>query len=536
MGHTILFENQKKRSDYPFWMLFCFALFNFWQMGFIYFLGPALSVNGRTPLPISVDNITVLIALAYVCSILLMSMIPQYIIKIARITTFLSLITAVGLFLPLPDDVLRLLIYISAFLCCVMIGFETFVMTNFFSEQSTITHLTAAYAIALAMIALIQSDFMPITFSTFRVTIVIALILLLVFYVRMPGKTQDCPRYVKKSDAFSAPKKLLIGTFIIVFVASLMGVSGPSISEEVEHGIFIMYTTDAIAGFFVYFLYRKVKIHPIRSISVCISLGGIGFLLMFVATHVPVLAYISCALIGFGMLACQMLPLYGVILMKSYPSRFLSPIIIGLALVAVLVQSTLVEMFRTAPTLLYLVYAIIMVILVIIYLQAEPYFLYTLHRKIPEIRTEETEIGDETIAETGDEATQQVSKEKTLEIREEKLETITPTTEQNIVNTVEPSISKAATISPELETAVTAEKIEDKPKSIPSPLGSLTKRELEVVDLIGYGYSNADIAKILFISVHTVNDHTKNVYRKMNVHSRFELTALVNRLKSQEQE
>lgn len=60
-------------------------------------------------------------------------------------------------------------------------------------------------------------------------------------------------------------------------------------------------------------------------------------------------------------------------------------------------------------------------------------------------------------------------------------------------------------------------------------LDCLSKRELEVVDLIAEGYSNADIAKILFISVHTVNDHTKNIYRKLDVHSRFELTALVNK-------
>ena len=64
------------------------------------------------------------------------------------------------------------------------------------------------------------------------------------------------------------------------------------------------------------------------------------------------------------------------------------------------------------------------------------------------------------------------------------------------------------------------------------PLSFLSKRELEVTELLVRGYSNSDIAKMLFISEHTVKDHTKHIYRKMNVHSRFELAALVTRLKN----
>jgi len=51
------------------------------------------------------------------------------------------------------------------------------------------------------------------------------------------------------------------------------------------------------------------------------------------------------------------------------------------------------------------------------------------------------------------------------------------------------------------------------------------------VDLIARGYSNAEIASVLVISVHTVNDHTKKIYRKLNVHSRLEVAALANRQK-----
>lgn len=477
MSNFIIFENQKKIKNYPFWMLLCFSMFCFWQMGFIYFMGPSLTINGRTPLPISMDNITTLIALSYVFSILFMIFLPSRVIWAQRISTVISMATAIGLFLPLPDEALRMLIYAHVFFCCFMIGFETFLMINYFSEENTVTHLTAAYGVSLILISIVQNDFIPITFPVFRIITVIALILLFVFFFRMPAKKELCPRYVKKNDEINKPEKLLIGTFVLVFVSAVMAVSGPSISGEVKHGVFITYLVDAIASLLIYFIYKKFGIHPFRLISICIGMGSIGFLLMFAATDVPELASVACGFIGIGMLPCQMLPLYGVVLMKSYPSRFLSPIIIGLSLVAVLVQGSMVEIFRNSPSMLNLVYAVIMVALVIIYLQIEPYYLYTLKRKIPEA--------------------------------EEILQPVAADTEETFV--------------PDNDSIT--EKKED------SVLAFLSKRELEVVDLIAGGYSNGDIAKMLYISVHTVNDHTKNIYRKLDVHSRYELTALVNKLK-----
>ncbi|MBE6954251.1 MAG: helix-turn-helix transcriptional regulator [Ruminococcaceae bacterium] len=68
------------------------------------------------------------------------------------------------------------------------------------------------------------------------------------------------------------------------------------------------------------------------------------------------------------------------------------------------------------------------------------------------------------------------------------------------------------------------------------PLLLLTKKEREVAELICLGYTNGDIAKLLFISEHTVKDHTKKIYPKVGVHSRMELAALVGRWKANEKE
>ncbi len=52
---------------------------------------------------------------------------------------------------------------------------------------------------------------------------------------------------------------------------------------------------------------------------------------------------------------------------------------------------------------------------------------------------------------------------------------------------------------------------------------SLTPREVEVLELLVEGYSTADAAKRLFISVHTLRIHVKNIYRKLSVRNKVEL-------------
>ncbi len=459
-------------------MLICFAMFAFWQMGFIYFVGPSLTVNGKTPLPIDMDNATALIAVCYILSILWMAFLPRTIIWTQRIATGIALVTAAGLFLPLPDEVMRFIIYVQIFCCSFMIGFETFIMVNYFSENSNIKHLTVAYGVSFFMIAILQNEFFSITFSTFRIIMIFALVLLFIFFLRMPVKKELQPRYVKKSDEITAPKRLLFGTYILVFVCSLMAVSGPAISGEIKHGVFITYMVDVIACFSLYVLYKKANIHPFRVIPVLVGLGGVGFLLMFAATQVPSLAYVSCGLIGLGLVPCQMLPLYGAVMMRSYPSRYISPIIIGLALVAVLVQGSMVEIFRATPTMLYLVYAVIMVILVFVYMQIESFFLFTLRRH---------------------NAGEGVKESNTAERMHEYCR---------------------------------AENEEHSNEETVDPLSILSPKEREVAQLICLGYTNKDIAKVLYISEHTVKDHTKKIYPKMGVHSRLELATLVGNFRA----
>jgi DNA-binding NarL/FixJ family response regulator len=54
---------------------------------------------------------------------------------------------------------------------------------------------------------------------------------------------------------------------------------------------------------------------------------------------------------------------------------------------------------------------------------------------------------------------------------------------------------------------------------------NLTKREMEILNLLIKGLSYKEIASAIFISIETLNSHIKNVYRKLNVHSRGELAS-----------
>ena len=74
-----------------------------------------------------------------------------------------------------------------------------------------------------------------------------------------------------------------------------------------------------------------------------------------------------------------------------------------------------------------------------------------------------------------------------------------------------------------------------KPKSSPDSFDSfvtrysLSERETDVARLVTKGYSADRIAEIMGLSVNTVRTHTKNLYRKLAIHSRQDLIDLAER-------
>jgi len=54
----------------------------------------------------------------------------------------------------------------------------------------------------------------------------------------------------------------------------------------------------------------------------------------------------------------------------------------------------------------------------------------------------------------------------------------------------------------------------------PDLIEPLSDRELEVLHLIAEGLTNPEIASRLFLSLHTVKTHARNIYGKLSVHNR----------------
>ena len=59
------------------------------------------------------------------------------------------------------------------------------------------------------------------------------------------------------------------------------------------------------------------------------------------------------------------------------------------------------------------------------------------------------------------------------------------------------------------------------------PLASLTAREREIALLVAAGRTNREVAEQLVLSARTIEAHLRNVYGKLGVRSRVELTRAV---------
>ena len=88
--------------------------------------------------------------------------------------------------------------------------------------------------------------------------------------------------------------------------------------------------------------------------------------------------------------------------------------------------------------------------------------------------------------------------------------------QEDILSAIRSVMSGKRIVSPEI--ASTLSLTDDRPE--------LSARQIEVLNLAAKGFSNADIGRILGISVNSVKDHLKTIFARLDVTSRTEATAL----------
>jgi two-component system response regulator DesR len=68
------------------------------------------------------------------------------------------------------------------------------------------------------------------------------------------------------------------------------------------------------------------------------------------------------------------------------------------------------------------------------------------------------------------------------------------------------------------------------PRKSEQPVPLISGREREVLDLISAGATNREIADRLFLSPHTVKEHTSTLYRKLGARNRAEAVQIAQRI------
>lgn len=74
-----------------------------------------------------------------------------------------------------------------------------------------------------------------------------------------------------------------------------------------------------------------------------------------------------------------------------------------------------------------------------------------------------------------------------------------------------------------------AEPAEPAERALPPDAPRLTRRELEILRLAADGHSNAQLARMLWVTEQTVKFHLSNIYRKLNVSNRTEASRWAQR-------
>jgi DNA-binding NarL/FixJ family response regulator len=103
---------------------------------------------------------------------------------------------------------------------------------------------------------------------------------------------------------------------------------------------------------------------------------------------------------------------------------------------------------------------------------------------------------------------------------------------EDMVNTIRAVAQGANVLPSELTTSLFSQIARDcvaRGRAVALEAVRMTAREREVINLIGEGLSNKEIAERLDIATHTVKSHVRNVMEKLTLHTRLQIAAYAHR-------
>lgn len=370
-----LFRKEGKQYSVSTALLALFSTpFVIWQMGVLFYSGTTMSVFGRTPIPLTQEDTSLVIALGYLVSILAICLFPRRTVWMERALLPVALAASVGMLLPLSPGIITALFMVTAFVCVFSIGTLASLAAQHFTLETTWRDALLSMVLGGGMIALLQNEFFKIDFTVFALLSVGLIALLTAFCYTIPARI-TVP-YASRKNKAKPPWILFGGLWLINIFATLLLCFASSFAESVPFGVSVLYLSAALMALMLHFLRKKWGAGSVRLYGGFFVLAVLGFVLAVLSLQVPALALPACVLLGFIVVLANLWIFFSAAAFKVYPTRFIGAIGAGVGLTLALVHSGLLEALRGNIPLLYGIYAALSVGLLAVYFFMEPYFTF----------------------------------------------------------------------------------------------------------------------------------------------------------------
>lgn len=456
--------NKQYKIGSPLLLLFS-APFIVWQMGVLYFSGNTMSLFGRTPIPLTGSSTALVIVAGYASCILAVLLFPRKVVWMERALLPCALIATLLMLYPFSAAVVTALFYVSAFVCVFSIGASMSVAAQHFTVETTWRDGIISMVAGGTLIAVLQNDFFEVSFTAFTVFSVLLIIAQTVFYYLIPSKIEVT--YVSRENKVKMPRILFFGIWLISNFSTLLICFASSFAESVRGGVSIIYLSAAAMAILLFILRKKLVARAVRVFGGFFALSVFGFVLAFLSLSLKVFQPVACVLLGFAVVLANMWIYFGAVAFRVYPTRFIGAIGAATGFAIAMFHSALQSGLRDEIPVLYGIYAALSVALLLIYNFMEPYFIrvFQKDREAP------------------------------------------------------PAPAAKSSAIPDMSAL-------HPPEAAPHAFDVLSEQERILAGLILDGHTETSAAGIMNISLNTQKGYRKNLYSKLNIHSKRELFEL----------